>query len=304
MKKLLIFLLPLLFMLSCADMLTTYTDGGEIEFPDNRGAVRVSLPGQQNRAATQEDVESYDVALVGIDIVFESSQIGLPGETITFENLTPGNYTVTVDAYDAPDPAAAESNRIFTGSADALVVAGQVTTVTIQLEYVEGDIEIEIIFPDEPTEPPVGEELLDQVQDQIKDISAMVYYETGQVFTAGMTGELTKIELHLGYNASSPGLNPEVWLVVRDGAGFTGTELGTSEYVILESPGPGWITFEFDDVSVSAGSQYTIEIVSEGDVEINGYDWYDEEDIYPDGYALWTGYEQAWDFTFRTYVYQ
>jgi len=89
-------------------------------------------------------VESYDVALAGIDIVYESSQIGLPGQTILFQNLTPGNYTVTVDAYDDVDPTAAGSNRIFTGSANATVVAGQVTTVTIQLEYVDGDLEIEI----------------------------------------------------------------------------------------------------------------------------------------------------------------
>jgi len=249
-------------------------------------------------------VESYDVALAGIDIVYESSQIGLPGQTILFQNLTPGNYTVTVDAYDDVDPTAAGSNRIFTGSANATVVAGQVTTVTIQLEYVDGDLEIEIIFPEEPTNPPAGEEVLDQAQTQIKDISAIVYYDTGQVFTAGITGELTKIELYLGYDVTTAGMNPEVWTVLRDGAGFSGSELGISGHVILESPGPGWVIFEFDDVGVISGNQYTIEIVSEGDVMVSGYDWYEEEDVYTGGYALWYGYEQTgWDFTFRTYVY-
>ncbi len=250
-------------------------------------------------------MESYDVALAGIDIVYESSQIGLPGQTILFQNLTPGNYTVTVDAYDDVDPTAAGSNRIFTGSANATVVAGQVTTVTIQLEYVDGDLEIEIIFPEEPTNPPAGEEVLDQAQTQIKDISAMAYYDNdvGQVFTAGITGELTKIELYLDYDEEIAPI-PEVWIVLRDGAGFSGSEMGVSGSVILESPGPGWVTFEFEDVGVIAGNQYTIEIVSSGYVIVSGYDWYEEEDVYTGGYALWYGYEQVgWDFTFRTWVY-
>jgi len=305
MKKLLIFLLPLLLLWSCGvAMLDKYAGSGGVALPDTMGGIRIALPGRQSRAATQEDVDSYNVALLGIDVVYESSRIGLPGETILFENLTPGNYTVTVDAYDGPDPTAQGSNRIFTGSADAAVTAGQVTAVTIQLEYVDGDLEIDIIFPEDIDNPPPGEEVLDQAQAQVKGINAQAYYETGQTFTAGITGELTKVELYLGYNESiNPDMSPEVWVVIHEGDGFS-TVLGTSGSVILESPLPGWITFELDNVSVSAGSHYTIEVVSEGEIEICGYDWYGEEDIYTGGYALWTGYEQTgWDFTFRTYVY-
>jgi hypothetical protein len=304
-KKLIVILLPLVFMFSCSlGMLDKYTDTGDIEVPNDKGAVRLTLPGGQGKAATQADVQSYRVVLSGIDVAYNNSIIGLPGQTILFEKLTPGDYTVTVDAYDGADPDAAASNRIFTGSTNVTVVAGQVSKATVQLQYVDGDVEIEIIFPEAPGGgQPAGKEELDQSQTEINNsTNASSYYPAGQVFTAGITGDLTRIELYLCADNAAPPPDQIVWLILHDGEDFYSPEVGTSTSIPLQLTMPDWVTFEFNDVAIIAGHKYTIEICSNHGLRVYEYDG-TNGDIYTGGYAIWYSVPQIWDFAFRTYVY-
>jgi hypothetical protein len=308
MKRLLPILIALIILCGCdVSMLNQFSDDGGVQVPADKGVVKITLPGSQNRAATQADVESYVVALTGVDVPYNNGMTGLPGETLRFENLVPGDYTVNVNAYDAPDPELPESSMIFTGSTNVTVLAGQVTTATVQLQYVNGDLDVEIVFPDQPgdgTPDPDSTEQLDQAQTEILNISAESYYESGQVFTAGMTGELSKVELCLWFDPAMTGFNPQVYVIVRDGAGLYGPELGRSNSVLLQTGEPGWYSFNMSDVVVNTDSQYTIDIHSDYPIQISGHDNSDGGDVYAGGYAIWYGSQQSWDYVFRTYVRQ
>ncbi len=309
MKCLLSIIAALVLLCGCnIGMLNQFNDNDGVQVPVDKGVVSITLPGNQSRAATQADVGSYVVVLTGIDVPYNNGITGLPGESLRFENLVPGNYTVSVDAYDAPDPELPESNMIFTGSIDVTVLAGQVTTATVQLQFVNGDIEVEIVFPDQPgdgnTEPDPTEQL-DQAQTEVRDIHTNQYNDISVVFTAGKTGELIKIDLYLADESSGNYFDNQIYLELYDGERNFDAQLGQSGAVVVQSAHPdGWYTFEFSGVYVTSSNKYTFLIKHDYPLCLGGYENASGEDIYPNGYSSWLAAQQIWDIAFRSYVRQ
>lgn len=92
-------------------------------------SLRVALPGDGRRAAhyTQTDIVKYEITIT--DEAGESVQKeGRPGETVSFEHLATGVYTVTVFAFDSSGYTGAS------GSAEAVVKKDQTCDVIIPAE--------------------------------------------------------------------------------------------------------------------------------------------------------------------------
>lgn len=92
-------------------------------------SLRVALPGDGGRAAlyTQTDIVEYEITIT--DEAGESIQkAGRPGETVSFEHLATGGYTVTVFAFDLSGYTGAS------GSAEAVVKKDQTCDVIIPAE--------------------------------------------------------------------------------------------------------------------------------------------------------------------------
>lgn len=92
-------------------------------------SLRVALPGDGRRSAfyTQTDIDKYEITIT--DEAGESIQKeGRPGETVSFEHLATGVYTVTVFAFDLSGYTGAS------GSAEAVVKKDQTCDVIIPAE--------------------------------------------------------------------------------------------------------------------------------------------------------------------------
>ncbi len=101
-----------------------------------------------NRDAPQiSDIVRYRVTIELQDSDYTNTKEGLPGETIVFENIPEGDYTVRTDALNA------DSNIIYSGYSNTTVEPGLVTNITIELNYAVGGLTITVILPDDPRTP-------------------------------------------------------------------------------------------------------------------------------------------------------
>ena len=150
MKKLLFYLILIttIFFTGCNPMEIIKLERGGLSF---------TLPDKTKNLPTQDDVVLYRIIVSSFEHGFEAEKEGIPGQTITFDNLLPGNYDVLVLALN-------DNNIvIFQGHAEnILVIPGVIKQVIVQLGYATGGIEISIIFPEgtttpEPTSTPTTE---------------------------------------------------------------------------------------------------------------------------------------------------
>lgn len=112
------FLLSLSVLLSsCAVVENGYRSGSSL---------RVALPGDGGRAAlyTQSDIVEYEITITD-EAGKSTTEKGLPGETVIFEHLAIGVYTVTVFAFDSSGYTGAR------GSKKAVVKKDQTCNVII-----------------------------------------------------------------------------------------------------------------------------------------------------------------------------
>ena len=99
-----------------------------------------------------------------------------------------------------------------------------------------------------------GVETLDQnYQGTYSNLSANT---AAQSFTAGVTGSLTKVAI---YTTQASSGNSSYTLNIRSGSGQTGSILGSQSVTLNNTTGEQ--SFSISGVSITAGSQYTIEFV-------------------------------------------
>lgn len=134
---------------------------------------------------------------------------------------------------------------------------------------------------------------VDQQQTSWNSITATTTGNPYQTFIAGQSGILSKVELNMRQN-SIPGT---VSISLRDGDGNSGTILGSSVGMLINTNGLNWYDFNLNGVDVVSGNVYTIEVIGDPEVLWNG----DNSNPYAGGYA-WNGSSQPWDFMFRTNV--
>ena len=121
-----------------------------------------------------------------------------------------------------------------------------------------------------------------------------------QSFTAGVSGTLTSVRVLL--NSMMGSANGTIY--IRTGAGNTGAILYQTTVSVTYQDGGGWYTISPVNVSVSAGSVYSINIVSNGGGFMESFDWFrSDNDLYPGGNSfLGSDAYTAYDLVFETSV--
>lgn len=123
MKKFCILLFTVLaaFFFSCSNI------------SDNckEGAVQISLPSASTRAFSINDVKSYEVSVNGPG--FNRSKEADPGNSVYFNGIPEGIYTVKVSAFNSDKITVAE------GESEAVVLSGKSTDVFIKLKLISQD---------------------------------------------------------------------------------------------------------------------------------------------------------------------
>jgi hypothetical protein len=113
----------------------------------------------------------------------------------------------------------------------------------------------------------------------------------GQTFIAGVTGELSKIDVTVSAFTAAGSCTMRIY----DGAGTTGTLLGSLGSTISAA---GLKSFTFTGINVTAGNTYTISIVHSANCNWS----IDNAASYPSG-TFYTGLPMpAYDLWFKTYV--
>ena len=152
--------------------------------------------------------------------------------------------------------------------------------------------------------------VLDQSQTDTTDKAGIFQYNwtaIGQDFTAGKTGNLTKISLYLSTPYYGfPGYNADITLEVRTQYN-AGTVLATTTSYFSSSEGGTWVDFDFvSPVPVTAGTKYTFRCIPTASTALAIH--HSSTDVYP-GQAFYSlsggsySYFQA-DWSFKTYVYE
>ena len=154
---------------------------------------------------------------------------------------------------------------------------------------------------------------LDQQQTQISSsaFSIGMNQTVAQTFTAGITGKIDEVDLHLGYLVA-PTAALTVEIQSASGGVPTGTALASSSIptsAVTSSSAFIPVTFT-SQASVAAGTQYAI-VASSTTPAVNTWEWTDAASTnpYPGGTALYAPPgSSAWandttaDLTFKTYV--
>lgn len=100
-----------------------------------------SITGNLNRAVSPSDIIRFDAILENIAGATSRTVSGQPGETLTFQNVEEGLYTLTLNAFNDTDI------MQYTGTTPVTVKNGETANAHIVLDYVSGEIGIEISFP-------------------------------------------------------------------------------------------------------------------------------------------------------------
>jgi hypothetical protein len=133
-----------------------------------------------------------------------------------------------------------------------------------------------------------------------------------QTFTAGLTGDLSRVDVYLGYLTQTPPTQP-ITLEIRtaDASGPTSTVLATETIPVFAVQGTGaFTTVQIDPpVAVTAGTQYAIVLYT---ADTAGYAWfwhapttYTGGDFWSSAASpptTWTLFGEVADLTFETYV--
>jgi hypothetical protein len=138
-------------------------------------------------------------------------------------------------------------------------------------------------------------------QAQLNFDNAFPHLQNGsQSFTAGVSGTLTSVRVLL--NSMMGSANGTIY--IRTGAGNTGAILYQTTVSVTYQDGGGWYTINPVNVSVSAGSVYSINIVSNGGGFMESFDWLrSDNDLYPGGNSfLGSDAYLAYDLAFETSV--
>jgi hypothetical protein len=134
-----------------------------------------------------------------------------------------------------------------------------------------------------------------------------------QTFTAGITGTIDEVDLHLGYSVSAPTAPLTVEIRSASGGVPTNTVLASSSIPASSAPASSaFVPVAFaSQASVAAGTQYAIVASSATPAITNNYEWTDAPSAnpYPGGTALYAPPgSSAWandttaDVAFKTYV--
>lgn len=123
MKKFCILLFTVLaaFFFSCSNISDSCKEG----------AVQISLPSVSTRAFSINDVKSYEVSVNGPG--FNRSKEADPGNSVYFNGIPEGIYTVKVSAFNSDKITVAE------GESEAVVLSGKSTDVFIKLKLISQD---------------------------------------------------------------------------------------------------------------------------------------------------------------------
>ena len=161
------------------------------------------------------------------------------------------------------------------------------------------------------------EEILDQAQTETDGTWALIedyFYpsQSGQIFTAGMSGYLTRISVYLENDSANPATTPIMVSIQTMAGGLPSGQVVTRGIIYPENipTSEGWVDVDLDDMFVAEGTQYAI-ILSMVPADSPGrVKWFGDflQDLYAGGRSM-ANYEdgQGWrlgngDLVFKTYV--
>jgi|GEM_PF-4717792 len=143
------------FLTVCAALVFTFScsSGGSGDSADDdptgtTGNILIQLPGTP-RAVSADDVDRFTVVVTSTPLNYNKEFSGTPGQNMTVSTLVPGSYDISVNAYD--DDLADANKLVFTGSATAVVKAGETASVSITLTPVVGNLDVNVTFPGDPS---------------------------------------------------------------------------------------------------------------------------------------------------------
>lgn len=133
MKKIIWILLGLIVnLVACSDNESPTTGSGEVTF---------TMPLRMAKTAAGIQIDSVRVKFTGPTVKSGKLTISPDSSTAsgTFNNLAPGDYTITINAF-------ADHIKVATGSGNATVYPGQITNTSIALSYVNGSIAVNVTW--------------------------------------------------------------------------------------------------------------------------------------------------------------
>lgn len=110
-----------------------------------RGTISIELPAINAKSSLPgvSDIALYTLEITSDGIGYSNTIESRTGGTITVEKLEEARYEIAAAAADG------EGTTIFTGRNHADVYVGEVAYVEIQLEYVFGNLDIALLFPEQ-----------------------------------------------------------------------------------------------------------------------------------------------------------